>query len=263
MARSCPHLDKLLGMQEEVTRRDFFDGALLASGAALLATGAPNQMLAQSSGWTGYTGEGDYRDSAGNTEEVVHNAHSVRDGAWDKAPAHVTDTGESYDCVIVGGGFAGLSAGLFFKQKASADRTCLILDNARVFGGVAKRNEFEVNGQRLYAPQASVHFQPPYPNSFLKSVYDSMGLDWNAFKEYQTWQGSSPDLSLPRVPIAFSGMKNETPMGWVLSERKVRTEAGHLGEGSVVQRSAQYSVLREDPPGNPRLQTWQRSRLPD
>jgi spermidine dehydrogenase len=214
MSRSCPHLDKLLGIHEEVSRRDFLDGVLLASGAALLAAGTPVQTLAQAEGWTGYTGEGDYRNSAGNTEEVVHNAHSVRDGAWDKAPANVTDTGEFHDCVVVGGGFAGLSAGLFFKQKASADRTCLILDNARVFGGVAKRNEFVVNGQRLYAPQASVHFQPPYPNSFLKSVYDAMGLDWNAFKEYQTWQSSSPDLSLPRSPYRVAGYEKRNTYGW-------------------------------------------------
>ncbi len=51
-------------MHEEVSRRDFLDGALLSSGAALLAAGAPCRMLAQTDGWTGYTGEGDYRDSA-------------------------------------------------------------------------------------------------------------------------------------------------------------------------------------------------------
>jgi len=214
VSRSCPHLDKLLGLQQEVSRRDFLDGALLASGAALLATAAPVRMLAQTGGWTGYTGEGDYRDSAGNTEEVVHSAHSVRDGAWDTAAANVTDTGEFHDCVVVGGGFAGLSAGLFFKQKSGPERTCLILDNARVFGGVAKRNEFLVNGERLYAPQASVHFQPPYPNSFLKSVYDAMGLDWNAFREYQTWQAPSPDLSLPRSPYRVSGYDNRSTYGW-------------------------------------------------
>jgi spermidine dehydrogenase len=201
-------------MNKEISRRDFLDGALLASGAALLSSSAPVRMFAQTAEWTGYTGEGDYRDSAGNTEEVVHNAHSVRDGAWDKAPGNVTDTGEFHDCVVVGGGFAGLSAGLFFKQKASPGRTCLILDNARVFGGVAKRNEFVVNGQRLYAPQASVHFQPPYPNSFLKGVYDAMGLDWNAFKEYQTWQGSSPDLSLPRTPYRVAEYEKRSTYGW-------------------------------------------------
>jgi spermidine dehydrogenase len=214
LSPSCPHLDKLLGVDKEISRRDFLDGALLASGAALLSASAPVRMLAQSADWTGYTGEGDYRGSAGNTEEVVNAAHSVRDGIWDKERADVTDTGEFYDCVVVGGGIGGLSAGLFFKQKASADRTCLILDNARVFGGVAKRNEFVVNGQRLYAPQASVHFQPPYPNSFLQSVYDAMGLDWNAFKEYQTWQASSPDLSLPRTPYRVSGYEKRSTYGW-------------------------------------------------
>jgi spermidine dehydrogenase len=218
MPPSCPHLKKLLGVNEEISRRDFLDGALLASGAALLAAGAPAGMLAQTSSqtqtWTGYTGEGDYRLSAGNSEEVVQNAHSVRDGAYDKIPAGLTDTGEIYDCVVVGGGFAGLSAGLFFKQKAASGRTCLILDNAKVFGGVAKRNEFEVNGHRLYAPQASVHFQPPYPNSFLKGVYDAMGLDWDAFKRYQTWDAPSPDMDLSRSPYRVAAYEKRSTYGW-------------------------------------------------
>src|SRR5271167_1894319 len=214
MSGSCPHLDKLLGLREEVTRRDFLDGVLIASGTALLASSAPGQLLAQAEGWTGYTGEGDYRNSAGNTEGVVHDAHSVRDGVWDKTPAQVTDTGELHDCVVVGGGFAGLSAGLFFKQRAGPARSCLILDNAKVFGGVAKRNEFVVNGHRLYGPQASVHFQPPYPNSFLKSVYDAMGLDWSAFQSYQTWEGSTPDLSLPRSPYRVCGYEDRKTYAW-------------------------------------------------
>lgn len=214
MSRFCPHLDKVLGMDGNVTRRDFLDGALMASGAALLAASAPVHLMAQGDAWAGYSGEGDYRDAAGNTDRVVQDAHSVRDGVWDKAPAEVTDTGEFHDCVVVGGGFAGLSAGLFFKQRASGDRTCLILDNSSVFGGVAKRNEFVVNGHRLYGPQASVHFQPPYPHSFLKGVYDAMGLDWNAFKDYQTWQGSIPDLSLPRSPYRVSGYGRQSTYGW-------------------------------------------------
>ena len=134
MSRFCPHLDKVLGMDGNVTRRDFLDGALMASGAALLAASAPVHLMAQGDAWAGYSGEGDYRDAAGNTDRVVQDAHSVRDGIWDKAPAEVTDTGEFHDCVVVGGGFAGLSAGLFFKQRASGDRTCLILDNSSVFG---------------------------------------------------------------------------------------------------------------------------------
>jgi spermidine dehydrogenase len=210
MSKSCPHLDKILGLNEEISRRDFLDGALLASGSILLGTAAPGQISAQDSGWTGYTGEGDYRASAGNMEEVVHAAHAVRDGAFDKAPNRAIDTGESFDCVVVGGGFAGLSAALFFTQRGGPGRTCLVLDNASIFGGVAKRNEFIVDGQHLYAPQASVHFQPPYPRSFLKSVYDAIGMDWNAFKEYQTWQGPSPEIDLARSPYRVIDMKQKT-----------------------------------------------------
>ena len=171
----CPHLDKILGLNEPISRRDFLDGTLVASAGMLVAGACPFPLSGQaaseiSSGWTGYTGEGDYKAAAGNTEPVIQSAHAVRDGKYDKVPPEITETGEVYDCVVVGGGFAGLSAGLFFNQRATSNRTCLIVDNARIFGGVAKRNEFVVDGHRLFAPQASVHFQPPYPNSFLKGV---------------------------------------------------------------------------------------------
>lgn len=201
MRNRCPHLDKILGIGEPISRRDFLDGALIASTGLLAAGTLPisaQTMAGTVQGWAGYSGEGDYKNSAGNTEEVIQNAHAVRDGAYDKPQADATDTGEVYDCVIVGGGFAGLSAGLFFQQRAASTRTCLILDNAHIFGGVAKRNEFVVDGHRLYGPQASVHFQPPYPNSFLKRVYDSMGLDWEVFRNYQDWQGPAPKISLSR-----------------------------------------------------------------
>jgi spermidine dehydrogenase len=210
MAQRCPHLDKLLGLDEPISRRDFLDGVLVASGSILVGAATPQPALAQSDAWKGYTGAGDYRNSAGNSEEVVHSAHAVRDGVYDKVPGELIDTGETFDCVVVGGGFSGLSAALFFKQKAGSRSTCLILDNASIFGGVAKRNEFVVGGHRLYAPQASVHFQPPYPHSFLKSVYDAMGMDFSAFKDYQNWKGPSPEIPLTRSPYRVLGMKERT-----------------------------------------------------
>jgi spermidine dehydrogenase len=209
MSRSCPHLDKLLGVDVNISRRDFLDGSLLASGCVLLSAAAPGHVLAQT-GWGGYTGEGDYRTAAGNADEVVQAAHAVREGAYDKVSHEPVDTGEIFDCVIVGGGFSGLSAALFFTQKADSGQTCLVIDNSSIFGGVAKRNEFVIDGQRLFAPQASVHFQPPYPHSFLKSVYDSVGMDWNAFKHYQQWQGPSPEIDLTRSPYRVLAMKQKT-----------------------------------------------------
>jgi spermidine dehydrogenase len=215
----CPHSDKLLGLNEPISRRDFLDGVLIAS--AGLAAGAicPFPLDAQSPtgpvpGWSGYTGEGDYQGSAGNTESVLHDAHAVRDGRFDAPPGKVNETGEIYDCVVVGGGMAGLSAGLFFHRQAGEKRTCLILENARVFGGVAKRNEFLVDGHRLYAPQASVHFQPPYPSSFLMTVYDAMGLDWEAFKSYQKWHGPSPEFWLPRSPYGEGKVNGKDALGF-------------------------------------------------
>ena len=217
--RGGPYFDKLLGLNESISRRDFLDGMLLASTGLLAEAACPFPLGAQSPGtpngeWAGYTGEGDYKGSAGNTEQVIENAHSVRDGKYDRPPTEVNETGEVYDCVVVGGGFAGMSAGLFFHQRGGGTRNCLILDNANIFGGVAKRNEFIVDGHRLYAPQASVHFQPPYPNSFLKSVYDAIGLDWDAFKSYQKWQGPSPEIALPRSAYGQGTINGRPALGF-------------------------------------------------
>ena len=214
-----PRLDKILGLHEPISRRDFLDGTLKASTGMWAAGACPFPLGAQAntetnSAWAGYTGEGDYKQSAGNTEQVMQNAHAVRDGKYNQPPSDVSETGEVYDCVVVGGGFSGLSAGLFFHKQTSSNRNCLILDNAHVFGGVAKRNEFIVDGHRLFAPQASVHFQPPYPNSFLKSVYDAMGLDWDAFKAYQKWQGPSPEISLPPSPYGQGSINGKSASGF-------------------------------------------------
>jgi spermidine dehydrogenase len=50
--------DATLGLDQALTRRDFLNGALVASGSALLAPCTPLQMLVQQSGkdWDGYGG---------------------------------------------------------------------------------------------------------------------------------------------------------------------------------------------------------------
>ncbi len=223
----CPHLDKILGLSENISRRDFLDGTLMASAGMLTASVCPFPLGAQTGSqtgpaWTGYTGEGDYKGSAGNTEDVIQNAHAVRDGKYDKAPQDSQETGEVYDCVIVGGGFSGLSAGLFFHQQASSERNCLVLDNARIFGGVAKRNEFIVDGHRLYAPQASVHFQRLRRN----------GLGLGRFQVLSKVGGT---LSRDRTAAKRIRSGNDQ---WQERERlllrsKVRTHAGDLGHRPV------------------------------
>jgi spermidine dehydrogenase len=225
----CPRRDQILGLNEPISRRDFLDGMLMTSAAVAAGAACPFSLAAQGqsptqgpqpvAGWTGYSGEGDYKGSAGNTEQVLQGAHGVRDGKFDKEPTDFTETNEVYDCVVVGGGHSGLSAGMFFSKQADAKRTCLILDNAHIFGGVAKRNEFVVDGHTLYAPQASVHFQPPYPDSFLHTVYDTMGLDWDAFKTYQKWQGPSPEIKVPRSPYGEGSINGKEALGMFFGEK--------------------------------------------
>src|SRR6266550_3822892 len=61
----------------------------------------------------------------------------------------MVETGENYDCVVIGGGISGLAAALFFQRSAGPGVKCLILENHPIFGGEAKQNEFLVDGKRL------------------------------------------------------------------------------------------------------------------
>src|ERR1700731_3403333 len=95
--------DRALGMDAAITRRDFLASTLLASGSLLLEGLTPAQLLAGNDEWTGYGGLGDYAASNGNTLEVLTAGHTIRDGAYKSALPQAVDTGEIYDCVIVGG----------------------------------------------------------------------------------------------------------------------------------------------------------------
>jgi spermidine dehydrogenase len=190
--------DKRLGMEEPITRRDFMNSTLLASGGALLHGLTPYQLMAQmgKDNWTGYGGVGDYAESHGNTYDVMMAGHQIRDHVFDNPPRQAQETGEVFDIAIVGGGLSGLAAALYVQQHAP-HATCLVLENHPIFGGEAKRNEFSVGGETLMAPQGSDHFATPIPGSQLASFYESVGVDASQF-EYQKWQSDSPEIPVGR-----------------------------------------------------------------
>jgi spermidine dehydrogenase len=194
-------------MNSEITRRDFLGSTLLASGAILLEGLSPAELLAETDDFTGYGGVGEYSRSNGNTLEVLQAGHKIRDGAYNPLPGNTVDTGEIYDCVIVGGGISGLAAALCFLRQAGPSASVLILENHPIFGGEAKQNEFEVDGKRLIAHQGSAIYLVPYPHSFIARFYESIGLHAPKLN-YQKWTGPKPDMVLGRTPYDSAGLSH-------------------------------------------------------
>ncbi|HKU26227.1 MAG TPA: FAD/NAD(P)-binding protein [Candidatus Sulfotelmatobacter sp.] len=226
--------DRSLGLDCDITRRDFLNSTLLASGGLLLNAASPAQLLAKRAeekpvpgdDWTGYGGIGDYANSNGNTMSVMDTGHRIRNGEFESVPADVVDTGETYDCIVVGGGISGLAAALIFRQLTDNAQSCLVIDNHPIFGGEAKRNEFEVDGQRLIAHQGSAFFPVPYPHSFIARFYDSIGLKAPRL-EYQKWGGPDAEMKLSTTPYlgsapngTYFGSKYSKPEGaWIIGDK--------------------------------------------
>jgi spermidine dehydrogenase len=206
-ANSAGPGDLTLGMEESITRRDFLGSVLLASGAALLQSVTPTELLAAQDEFSGYGGVGEYRGSNGNTLEVLQAGHTIRDGIYDPLPKNIIDTGEVYDCAIIGGGISGLAAALFFERQSRPGMKCLIVENHPIFGGEAKQNEFLVDGKRLIAHQGSAIYQLHSPKTFLAQFYDSIGLK-SPKLDYQKWDGPAPAMPLSRTPYEAAGMEH-------------------------------------------------------
>jgi spermidine dehydrogenase len=196
-------------MDQKISRRDFLNSTLLASGALLMSSKSPSELLAKQDDWSGYGGVGDYRNSNGNTWPVLQAGHRIRDGEFAELPAHAIETRELYDLIVVGGGISGLAAALFFQRQAGSGRKILVLDNHSIFGGEAKRNELVVDGHRLMAHQGSAVFFVQYPHSFLARFYESIGLR-SPRLEYQRWAGPARELPLGHTPYEMLGKEPET-----------------------------------------------------
>ena len=132
-------------MTDSISRRDFVNGVLVGAGAGLLtraepaaAANASGDYAPSGSPWTGYGGVGDYRWSNGNTEVVRDAAHGIRDRLYPDPRLPVRET---FDLVVIGGGFSGTTAAYEFNKQAKPGQTCLVLENHPIFGGEAKQNE--------------------------------------------------------------------------------------------------------------------------
>ena len=189
----------------KMLRRDFLNGALLASGAALLDLPAP----AASDAFTGYGGVGDYAASNGDPWSVVAAGHKLAKGGFPDL-AGASDTGESFDLLIVGGGLSGLGAAYYFAKATGGKKRCLILENHPIFGGHCKQNEFVVNGTRLIGPQASNDFGIPRAGS--RTQMDELFTELHLPREYSwaPWDAALKPLRFPRDNYSHMDGINDT-----------------------------------------------------
>ncbi len=155
--------DRDLGLDRPITRRDFIYGGGIVLGGTLAGCDSSrppvdidinDYSFEFGDDWYGPGGAGDYASSHGNTPGLVRDAHEIRAGRYELRPRDAIDSGETYDLIIVGGGFSGLAAAHHFRRLNPSGRA-LILDNHPMFGGEAKRNDFDVNGVRVSGPQGS------------------------------------------------------------------------------------------------------------
>ncbi len=175
--------DRELGMNREISRRDFLNGVavgvggLLASDPLLTALAStehpPEKPPSYPPALTGMRG---------NHDGSFPYAHRLRDGeAWDQdgAPAR---TGETYDLVVVGGGISGLSAAHFFRKSAGEKSRVLILDNHDDFGGHAKRNEFRSGNRMLLSYGGTQSIESPGRYSAVaRGVLSDLGIETDRF----------------------------------------------------------------------------------
>lgn len=175
--------DRALGMNQAISRRDFVNGAAIAIGA--LASASPSLLSARTlAGGTGASTETyppaktGMRGSHPGTFEA---AHALRDGTLKLDDAQ--NTGETYDCVIVGGGLSGLAAAHFYLKGAGSAARVLILDNHDDFGGHAKRNEFRVDGKLLAINGGTLNMESPQRyNNWARQILNDIGVDISRYE---------------------------------------------------------------------------------
>jgi len=237
----------------QITRRDFLNGVAMSTAAG--ASLSPFELLAAAADSGVYPPA--LTGLRGNHPGSFEVAHAVaRAGASFERPAKPTE-GE-YDLVVVGGGLSGLAAAFYFRQRYGQDAQILILDNHDDFGGHAKRNEFEVDGEILigYGGSQSIDTPSSYSTAAGQLLRD-VGIDTQRFYEhfdqeffrernmgrgiYFSADAYGQDVTVPAVTRGFFSSAPEDPQAVVArypitdGERRalldlLQTETDYLSE---------------------------------
>lgn len=185
--------DRELGMDREITRRDFLNGVAMGVGGTLASGALGADTLLAAAALDGFELEKapNYYPPAltgmrGNHDGTFTYAHALRDGRkWNSSGASHA-TGETYDLVVVGGGISGLAAAYFFRKKTSPNARILVLDNHDDFGGHAKRNEFRAGNRMVLSYGGTQSIESPGKYSAVaKQLIREVGIETERF--YQAY----------------------------------------------------------------------------
>ncbi len=175
-----------LGLSSQILRRDYLYGSLLAEGYASFEM-SPAELMRRGTA-NPISGEQDYLVATSSAHKDV-----VRiDG---QTITGTEDSAEVFDVVVIGAGLSGLAASYYVQQNTNGSARVLIIENHDDFGGNARRDEFQVGGRRLYAPQASTVIQDLSPalspSDQALSLFSELGIDLakKRVPEDQYWFG--------------------------------------------------------------------------
>lgn len=171
--------EQALGMDRDISRRDFLNGVALVAGSLALPEGAVG--AARDQPYIPPGADDPYPPMRtgirGSQPGSFIAGHALRDRRSVDLP-RAEHTGETYDLVVVGGGLSGLAAAHFFHKDAGPGARVLILDNHDDVGGHARRNEFHYQGRTLALNGGTFDIESPERyNQWARQVLDDIGVD--------------------------------------------------------------------------------------
>ena len=226
--------DRALGMGREITRRDFLNGVSMTVVGSMLA---PELLRAAQQEFAPERAADYYpptrvgmRGSHPGSFEVAHQLRDRRQADLTGG----TNTGETYDLVVVGGGLSGLSAAYYFIREVGRNARVLILDNHDDFGGHAKRNEFHYDGRMLALNGGTLNIESwAGHNEHARAVIHDIGIDIDRFlSSNEKNRGLYRSLGLTGQATFFD---KET---WGVDKLVVRRAAGGRGATDTAGRGA-------------------------
>jgi choline dehydrogenase-like flavoprotein len=174
-----------------MSRRDVLNGVLVAVGSGAVCSSTPMRALAAaSSGCDGDIGSDPRALRGGNLPSTFNVAHWLRDRRLTFARDSVTlaggcdgkegrfpisDDGEDFDVIVVGGGLAGLSAAFYLLRRRPDLKIALLEANAHTGGNASSDDQLPLP---VRASTGGAYDAIP-ETDYLRELFRETGIDWN------------------------------------------------------------------------------------